>query len=83
MFATAAVLLDGYFQMTPKLETRVEALEHEVQRLSKAMDRTEGARDWLQTLGFSGNDPLFEDMIRLGREIREQERRAADAGSGH
>jgi hypothetical protein len=32
-------------------------------------------KDWRKTFGMSANDPGFDNMIRLGREIREQDQK--------
>ena len=60
--------------MSLTLEARIEALELEVKELSRRMIAKPGPRDWQKTIGASENDPGFDEMIRLGREIREKER---------
>ena len=55
---------------TMKLEDRVTALEAEVARLKKKLDKD--SRPWTEKIaGAFANDPAFEEAMRLGREYRE------------
>ena len=54
---------------------RVDALEQEIQGIKSLLQREQTAKDWRKTFGMSQNDPGFEEMIRLGRELREHERK--------
>jgi hypothetical protein len=71
--------------MSTSLKDRVERLEHQVRALVKAFDRSPRQRDWRTTYGASAGDEGFEEMIRLGREIRVKQRTRGgpDADPGH
>jgi hypothetical protein len=57
------------------LEQRVSALEKEVAELRRHVRPRESARDWIERVSGSMKDyPEFEEVIRLGREIREADR---------
>jgi hypothetical protein len=59
--------------MSTTIEERVATLEKELHDLKQLIQGTLVEKDWRKTFGLSANDPGFEEMIRLGREIREQE----------
>lgn len=54
---------------------RVEALEREMSGVKSLLQQVKPAKDWRKTFGMSRDDPGFEEMIRLGRELRENERK--------
>jgi hypothetical protein len=54
-------------------EERVAILEKELTCLKQIIQATRLEKDWRKTFGMSANDPGFDDMIRLGREMREQD----------
>jgi uncharacterized Zn finger protein len=57
------------------LEQRVSALEKEVAELKRHVKPRESARNWVERIsGSFKDDPEFEEVIRLGREIREADR---------
>jgi hypothetical protein len=58
--------------MSRRLKDRVDRLERQVGALTKAADDAPRQRDWRSTFGLSANDSGFDEMIRLGREIRRQ-----------
>ena len=60
--------------MTTTLEERVAVLEKEMTDLKKIVIGKKVERNWRKTVGMSADDAGFEEMIRLGREIREQDR---------
>ena len=62
--------------MSKELEERVAKLVREVQALKElvAQDNETSKKDWQSTFGMFANDPGFEEVVRLGREIRQQER---------
>jgi hypothetical protein len=56
--------------MSTTIEERVAILEKELTSLKQVIQSTLLEKDWRKTCGMSANDPGFDDMIRLGREIR-------------
>ena len=60
------------------LEERVAVLEKELSELKKALFEKKVEKDWRKTVGMSANDPGFDEMIRLGREYREQQHEDGD-----
>ena len=54
---------------------RVEALEQELKGIKSLLKQEQTSKDWRKTFGMSRDDPGFEEMIRLGRELRENERK--------
>ncbi len=62
-----------------KLELRVMALEAEMARIKKELEKATGSQgDWLDAIyGAFANDPHFEEAMRLGREYRESQRPGA------
>ena len=56
------------------LQQRVRQLEHDVFQLkSQAADRS--AQPWWERIaGRFENDPVFDEIVRLGREYREAQR---------
>ena len=61
--------------MSNELEKRVATLEQEVRTLKEKLANGPGDRDWHSTVGMFADDPEFEEIVRLGREYREEERR--------
>jgi hypothetical protein len=59
--------------MSTTIEERVAILEKELTRLKQVIQGTRVEKDWRKTFGMSANDPGFDDMIRVGREIRERD----------
>lgn len=63
---------------TNTLEQRVAALERDVAVLKHSRADEVGkpslSREWDKTFGAFANDSGFEEMVRLGKEIREQDR---------
>ena len=57
------------------LEQRVAALESEVVRLKDQLNRAQGSQGWFAAVGGCLKDePDFEQVLRLGREIRRSDR---------
>lgn len=59
--------------MRANLEERVTVLEKELTDLKRTLQHTRVEKDWRKTFAMSANDPGFEEMIRLGRQIREKD----------
>ena len=59
--------------MSTSIEERVATLEKELNDLKQLIQGSRVEKDWRKTFGLSTNDPGFDEMIRLGRDIREQE----------
>jgi hypothetical protein len=62
------------------LAGRVEALERQVRALTEIVAGQKLARDWRSTIGWARDDEGFDEMVRLGEEIRQKDREAAGAG---
>ncbi len=60
--------------MSASIEQRVTVLEREVGALKQVVQGPGAERDWRKTFGMSADDPGFEEMIRLGRQAREEAR---------
>ena len=60
--------------MSNELEKRVESLEREMRTLKDLLAQDNDKKDWRSTFGMFANDPLFEEIVRLGREYRAQQR---------
>lgn len=57
----------------PGIEHRVAALEREMARVKKKLEKAVPSQvDWLDAFsGVFDNDPVYEEAMRLGREYRE------------
>jgi hypothetical protein len=54
------------------LEKRLLALEQTVEKLQKQVDKNDpDVPWWLKNAGMFANDPVFDEIVRLGREYRE------------
>lgn len=56
-----------------QLERRLTDLEHEVAELRKDRKPLRPYTDIRKTFGMFANDPVFDEIVRLGREYRESE----------
>ncbi len=56
-----------------QLEKRVTALEEAVKKLREKVGQNSGPnpRWWAEGAGRFANDPLFDEMVRLGKEYRD------------
>lgn len=57
-----------------ELESRLESLERDVAHLKALAAHAPEPGAWRTTIGMFDKDPEFAEVIRLGREIRQQER---------
>jgi hypothetical protein len=55
-------------------EARLERLEAEMKEI-KAMLEAQQPQGWKAVAGAFAADPVFEEILRLGNEVREKERR--------
>ncbi len=60
-----------------ELEKRVLLLEQELRDLKKRLDNQRDVPWYRQILGQFKDDPAFDEVVRLGRQIRESERKRA------
>ncbi len=60
------------------LAERMENLEKEVEQLKREVSGKRVKKDWRAWCATSKDDPLFDEMIRLGREYRESQREDYD-----
>lgn len=58
-----------------QLEERILKLEDKFQELEKRIPSTSAKRPWRDTFGMFADDADFDEVLRLGREYREQEDR--------
>jgi hypothetical protein len=61
--------------MVSRIEVRVKQLEDEVRELKSRLDAVSNVPWYRQILGTFADDPVFDEVVRLGREIREAERK--------
>lgn len=54
------------------LESRVATLERELAQVKQRMDSAVDPDAWRGTFGMFADDPEFDEVLRLGREYREQ-----------
>ena len=55
-----------------QLERRVIDLEQQIVQLRRAFEASPGLKGMQETFGMFANDPEFDEIVRLGREYREQ-----------
>ena len=61
------------------LEQRMTALEEAVRELQEAMKARKPASDWLdRVIGSMKDEPAFDEVLALGRAIRQADRPADD-----
>ena len=61
------------------LEQRMTALEAAVRELQEAMKARKPAPDWLDcVIGSMKDEPAFDEVLALGRAIRQSDRPAED-----
>lgn len=57
------------------LEQRVADLEKKVADLQRLTGQQVPSEEWDSTFGIFANDPEFDEIVRLGREYRDQQNR--------
>ena len=57
-----------------ELSKRVKALEAEVASLKQLVVASQH-KNWQATLGMFANDPVFDEIVRLGKEYRKKANR--------
>lgn len=58
-----------------EIEGRIASLEQEVARLREKIEKADANRNWLHRLsGTFKDDPSFDEIVKLGAEIRESQR---------
>ena len=61
--------------MSKTIEERVEKLESELEALKAEKLKNGKGGDWLDTIiGSFENDPEFDEIVRLGKEFRHEDR---------
>lgn len=56
-----------------ELEKRVALLEREVSELKRQLRLSRGPKNWESTVGMFADDPDFGEIVRLGKEYRDQQ----------
>lgn len=56
-----------------QLEARLLQLEEKFEDLKQRITPAPATKPWRDTFGMFADDPDFDDVLRLGREYREQE----------
>lgn len=61
---------------TTELENRIVSLEKELGLLKSKFEKIEKEKEpwWKKRTGSFANDPIYEEVVRLGREYRESQR---------
>jgi hypothetical protein len=60
---------------TKSVEERLAAVEVEVAELKRRLPPAGGEKNWIQKItGSFKDDPEFDEILRLGREIRQADR---------
>jgi hypothetical protein len=57
-------------------EARLARLESDMQELKRRLDAQQ-PQGWKAVVGTFANDPVFEEILRLGNAVREKERQQA------
>ena len=61
----------------PSVETRLTEVEEELRRIRQLLDDqglANGVPWWKKMIGSHENDPVFAEIVKLGRKIRRGER---------
>ena len=64
---------------TPTLEQRISHVEKDLAQLKSQVERLGAKENWIDRItGSFKNDPEFDEILRLGREIRRADRPNAE-----
>lgn len=55
-----------------QLEQRLSDLERQVAALQSQLEPTRALANLQETFGMFANDPEFDEIVRLGREVRQR-----------
>jgi hypothetical protein len=62
------------------IERRLDSLEREMAELRQRLDRPSASQRWLDSIvGSEQDEPDFDEVLRLGREIRAVDRPSDDS----
>ena len=64
--------------MSTSLEERLSNVEKELAELRRLV-ASKTSKDWRKTFGMFADDPEFDEILRLGSEIRRGDRNGASA----
>ena len=60
--------------MSTTIEDRLAKVERELEQLKTVVSRSSAKSGWLSRLtGSHKDDPIFDEIVRLGKEIRDAE----------
>ena len=63
----------------PTIERRLDSLEREMADVRRRLDRSSASQNWLaNVVGSEEDEPDFDEVLRLGREIRSTDRPSDD-----
>jgi hypothetical protein len=64
------------------IETRLESLEREMAELRRRLNGSGPAGNWLErVVGSQQGEPDFDEVLKLGREIRSADRPSENGGA--
>ncbi|MDB5322388.1 MAG: hypothetical protein JWN40_4019 [Phycisphaerales bacterium] len=64
------------------IETRLESLEREMAELRRRLNGSGPSGNWLDSIvGSQQNEPAFDEVLKLGREIRSADRPSDNGGA--
>lgn len=59
--------------ITSVIDARIAQIEQEVATLKAELQLARQQRNWQETFGMFADDPGFDEVVRLGKEIRQSE----------
>lgn len=60
---------------TAEIVQRLEVMEREIARIKEEVMASPKPGEWIATVGQFANDPSFREVVRLGREWRDEANR--------